>query len=203
MLYPNPQIYHHIKTIFVHVPKAAGTSIERHLRLSDKDVVGGHTTAMAFRAKYPEVFDSYYKFSVVRHPVDRFVSAYSYLKEHPIHPALNNEVIHESGSLDRFVDMVRASPTILGNIVHLMPQSRFICDNEGKVLTDSVYRFENMEEAWKQICERIGITHAPLARLNPSHREALDQDSQDSLISLVTDYYKEDYARFSYGEYKM
>ena len=73
MLYPNPQIYHHLKTIFVHVPKAARTSIEKHLRKTDQDVVGGHTTALAYRRKYPEEFATYFKFTVVRDPKQKLV----------------------------------------------------------------------------------------------------------------------------------
>src|SRR5437588_5671820 len=74
MLYPNPQIYHRLKTIFVHVPKTAGTSIERHLQMQDcaSGPIGGHTTASAFQRHFPDAFGEYFKFAVVREPVDRF-----------------------------------------------------------------------------------------------------------------------------------
>ena len=68
MLYPKPQIYHDLKAIFVHVPKTAGTSIERQLAESSGIEIGGHTTAPAFRRAYPKEFASYFKFTVVREP---------------------------------------------------------------------------------------------------------------------------------------
>lgn len=197
MLYPNPQIYHHLKTIFVHVPKAAGTSIEKHLRKTDKDVVGGHTTALAYRRKYPEEFATYFKFAVVRDPVDRFVSAYSYLKQMAVHAALNNQIVHNCESMGHFVEKAQASPKILTDIVHLMPQHQFVCDQKGEILVDSVFRYENLENAWREICKRIGIPPDPLAKLNPSRRVAKEEITED-VVSLVRGVYARDYEIFAY-----
>jgi len=192
-----PFLNHHLKTIFVHVPKAAGTSIENHLRQTDKDVVGGHTTALAYRRKYPEEFASYFKFAVVRDPVDRFVSAYSYLKQMKVHAALNNQIVHDSESMDHFAQKVKESPGILGNIVHLLPQHQFVCDQKGEILVDTVFRFENLEDAWPEICNRVGIPPAPLAKLNPSRRAA-KQEATDEVLSLVRSAYARDFEIFAY-----
>ena len=198
MIYPNPQIYHHIKTIFVHVPKAAGTSIERHLRQSDKDVVGGHTTALGFRRKYPEEFASYFKFAVVREPVERFISAFSYLKQMPVHAALNNQIVHDCESIEDFAEKARECPTILEKIVHLLPQHRFVCDQRGEILVDSVFRFENLERAWAEICDRAGIPHEPLRKLNPSLGLQTKVEITDAVLSLVKTAYALDFEIFAY-----
>lgn len=198
MIYPNPQIYHHLKTIFVHVPKAAGTSIERTLRESPKTVVGGHTTALGFKKKFPEFFDRYFKFAVVRHPVDRFISAYLYLKQHPVHPALNNQGVHESAGLDDWVAKAEASPSVLQNIVHFLPQHQFLCDADGKIMVDAVYRYERLEEAWREICERTGINHAPLPRLNPSVHDAGSISSSGRVNDFVAEVYKKDFKLLNY-----
>ncbi len=89
MVYPNPQIYPHLKAIFVHVPKTGGTSIERTLRESPEQVVGGHTTALGYRKKFPDEFAEFFTFAVVRHPATRFLSAWRYLRAMPVNPALN------------------------------------------------------------------------------------------------------------------
>jgi Sulfotransferase family len=197
MLYPNPQIYHHIKTIFVHVPKAAGTSIEKRLRQSDKDVVGGHTTALAYRKKYPAEFAAYFKFAVVRDPLDRFISAYSYLKQMAVHSALNNQIVHDCESMDHFAEKIKASPGIIGNIVHLLPQHQFICDQKGEVIMDSVFRFEKLESAWREICSRAGIPAEPLAKLNPSPRAAREEVTQ-AVLFVVRRAYARDFELFGY-----
>jgi len=197
MLYPNPQIYHHLKTIFVHVPKTAGTSIEKHLRQTDKDVVGGHTTALAYRRKFPEEFASYFKFTVVRDPVDRFISAYSYLKQMAVHSALNNQIVHDSESMDHFAQKAKASPELIANIVHLMPQNQFVCGQNSEILVDSVFRFENLEDAWREICVRAGIPPDPLAKLNPSRRVAKEEVTEE-VLSLVRSAYAQDFEIFGY-----
>lgn len=197
MLYPNPQIYHHLKTIFVHVPKTAGTSIEKHLRKTDKDVVGGHTTALAYRRKYPEEFATYYKFTVVRDPVDRFISGYSYLKQMALNAALNNQIVHDCQSMDQFAERAQASQGILSGIVHLMPQHQFVCDQKGEILVNSVFRFENLESAWREICARAGIPPDPLAKLNPSRRVA-KEEATEGVLSLVRTEYARDFEIFGY-----
>lgn len=198
MLYPNPQIYHHLKAIFVHVPKTAGTSIERHLRRSVGEVVGGHTTALAFRNRYPDCFDSYYKFAVVRNPMSRFLSAYRYLRAHPVHPALHNQVIHNHRSMNEFIETVRGSPAVLDRIVHLLPQHIFVCDQRGVVLVDDLFRFENLGSAWPAICERLGLPHRSLAKLNVSQPLLETMDDEGRLRALVSEIYARDLELFGW-----
>ena len=198
VLYPNPQIYHHLKTIFVHVPKTAGTSIERHLRQSVKDIVGGHTTALAYKRKFPNCFATYYKFAVIRHPLERFTSAYRYLRGSPVHAALNNKIIHDCDSMEGFIKMVRMEPGILGKIVHMMPQHGFVCDSSGTVLVDELFKYENLDTAWKQVCGRIGVEHRILARLNVSDVFHDTHGNVDELQKFVGDMYAKDFAIFDY-----
>ncbi len=94
-------ISHHHSTIFVHVPKCGGQSVEdaflRDLGLSweqraplllhsnDQPRIGprrlAHLTAheyVKYRYATAEHFDTYYKFATVRDPVERFVSFFNY-----------------------------------------------------------------------------------------------------------------------------
>ncbi len=198
MLYPHPQIYHHLKTIFVHVPKTAGTSIEQQLKQSKSDPVGGHTTALAYKRKYPECFDTYYKFTVTRDPLDRFVSAYCYLREFPIHAALQNEVVHKHDSLAAFVTAVESDRSLISKIVHLMPQHQFVCDTQEKVLVDTVYRFERLEEAWGDICRRLGLGPIAMVKMNRSKYERAPAGHREQARGLVRELYAKDYEIFQY-----
>ena len=72
------------KCIFIHVPKAAGSSVEtseifEDQRIKTGEYVGGHTTALEYRETYPGKFKNYFKFAFVRNPYSRLVSAFSYL----------------------------------------------------------------------------------------------------------------------------
>lgn len=193
MLYPNPQIYHHLKAVFVHIPKTGGTSIERSL--ADGSIVGGHTTALGFRRGYPSLFDEYFKFTVVRHPFDRFVSAYHYLANNPVSKALNNEVVHSSGSLSEFVKLVGDKPDTVSKVVHLMPQHFFVCDAGGGVLVDKVYRFDQLSDSWKDICDRLGLEFKVLPHLNASkHSDCLPLGAHEVIYNI----YLKDFELFGY-----
>lgn len=198
MLYPNPQIYHHLRTIFVHVPKTAGTSIERQLRERPTDVVGGHTTALAYRRHYPECFDAYYKFAVVRHPQDRFLSAWRYLRGERVHPALGNQIVHEHTSLDQFLETLRSSPATLVRIVHFQPQHHFICDEAGAVLVDEVFRFEELADGWRRISQRLALDGRSLARLNVSRQEEAAMCDASRLRMAVEEIYARDFELFRF-----
>ncbi|MCW0219427.1 MAG: sulfotransferase family protein [Prosthecobacter sp.] len=199
MVYPNPQIYQQLRTIFVHVPKTAGTAIERALLQGSKGTVGGHTTALGYRSTYPEVFEHYFKFSVIRHPVDRFVSAFYYLRQQKIHPALNNQVIHECDTIDEFVKWVEMNPALVQKIVHLLPQHMFLCDAEGLILVDQVYDYDKLPEAWADISERIGITYIPLVKINVSQRPGNFKPSMH-VVNLVRKLYALDYDIFKFNQ---
>lgn len=199
MVYPNPQIYHPLKTIFVHVPKTAGTSIERTLLQGANTVVGGHTTAVGYRNKYPEAFASYFKFSILRDPVDRFVSAYCYLKGRTLLNALNNERVHQCDSLGDFVRMIDREPEILNQIVHLIPQHRFVCDAQGQVLVDQICYFEDLPAAWELLSGKIGIPHVPLGKMNVSRRPADICLTDPALVAAIRRHYARDYDLFHFS----
>mgnify|MGYP000120832101 CR=1 FL=1 len=76
------QCYSRIKTIFVHNPRAGGSSLERYLGLKYAfgKSIGGHATIKDFEKKFP--LSEYYKFVIIRNPWDRFVSSYLHLKSH-------------------------------------------------------------------------------------------------------------------------
>jgi len=66
------------KTIFVHIPKNAGTSIKAFF--GNKEFYHKHKAIKEIKNENPEIYNSYRKFTVVRNPYDRMVSWYFYLK---------------------------------------------------------------------------------------------------------------------------
>ncbi|QDV43238.1 Sulfotransferase family protein [Stieleria neptunia] len=71
-------ISHKYQCIFIHIPRVAGTSIEKWLCGSDWweiDPATKHLLASQARQLYSDFWESYFKFTFVRNPWDRMVSA--------------------------------------------------------------------------------------------------------------------------------
>ena len=71
------------KAIFIHIPKNAGSSIEEFFSkqwVSLRVQPNKHDTAYQIKCRFPELYNSYSKFAIVRNPYERMVSWYFYLK---------------------------------------------------------------------------------------------------------------------------
>jgi hypothetical protein len=75
------------KMIFVHIPKNAGTSIEsifltpEYREKYPVSKIERHATIHEVKEVFPDKYDSYIKFAVIRNPYDRMVSWYHYVKQ--------------------------------------------------------------------------------------------------------------------------
>ena len=169
-------VFHNHRAIFLHIGKTAGFSIEKALGMGGKDykvfdeevVYGLNKGVMTQHAKlsYIEQFltdkqkKEYFKFTIVRNPWDRMVSAYHYL--HDFH-------VKKFGDFEKWLehkhDMVTNNKYREGS--HYTPQVEFThCD--GQQVVDYIGRFEDLEGSYKHICNSIGIEYVPLKKLNPS-----------------------------------
>lgn len=196
MIYAHPQIYPHLKAIFCHVPKVAGTAIENALKAPGQ-TVGGHSTALGYRRKFPTEFATYFKFAFVREPVDRFLSAYYYLKQRGEHLALYNRSAHEAATPDEFCAILTVNPEIAKKMVHIWPQWKFICNEDASAcLVDAVCPFEKLEESWKFLSAKLGIKFRPLPHSNRSRRPV--ETPSEAVKAFVAREYARDFSIFGY-----
>ncbi|EAI0653403.1 alpha-2,3-sialyltransferase, partial [Campylobacter coli] len=143
------------KCIFIHVPKVAGSSIERVIYQTDKWLVG-HVKASDYMKFDKDKFDSYFSFGFVRNPYDRVVSAYHYLKKgggNKNDEKWASKNIYKYNSFEEFVlalEDLEIQNKIL-NWMHFTPQYKFLCESEKNILVNFVGKFENLEEDFKKI----------------------------------------------------
>ena len=74
-------ISHKYKCIFIHIPRTAGSSIEKWIHGEDwweVDKTTKHLLASQAKSIYSEYWDDYFKFAFVRNPWDRMVSCLNY-----------------------------------------------------------------------------------------------------------------------------
>lgn len=157
--------------IFIKTTKTAGTSIEVHLSelLDDEDIVTpiypavrghvprnwkldsglefyNHMPAREIQGLLQDRFDTFYRFCFERHPVDKCLSHFAMLKNSPLHQSDGNpQSWHDY--LDR---------------------GQFPIDTEkyagedGALLVDRVYRYEEIDDAFHDIATRLDIPYVPL-----------------------------------------
>ena len=172
-------ISHERKFIFVHIPKAAGTSIIT--TFGDDDGVeaeSGDGPLLPFEpdankfdpppphlritdyVKYGYVtqamFDAYFKFSFVRNPWDRLVSEYKYRR------------LASKYDFKTFVFEHFPRPAWRDEYCHVIPQYDFLHDTRGNRLVDYVGKLENLQQGVDAICARLGLPAQMLEHRNKS-----------------------------------
>jgi hypothetical protein len=199
--------------IFVHVAKTGGQAMKNVLRpyavkkaggqwrrlLSHLPVrealdaqLGPHTSARWAKRKLPrDFFDHAFKFGLVRNPYDLAVSRYFFVRSHTDHHR------HEDAQKQSFADFLLAQKRRArwGQ----KDQTAMLCDTDGRLLVDKVYRFEEMEEAYNDIVQRLDLQDAPpLARKNASSHADYRSYYTDRERALVEELWKRDIERFGY-----
>lgn len=200
------------RSIFVHVPKCAGSSIAMALygsRVGSRD--GSHMTVGWYQLAFDEkTFNAYFKFTFVRNPWDRLLSAYRFVKAGGMSKADRDwadNVLSRFSSFDDFVKrwLTEKNITNIGdgagkNRVVFLPQYRFVCVRGSKVpAVDFIGHFENIESDFIRVSERIGA-RATLGSLNVSNKSQeryVDQYTDESR-AIVADVYRTDIEMFGY-----
>ena len=189
------------KIIFVHIPKNGGTSIAAYLS-GDPTLTYAHWRLVDYYADSPERAASYHKFCVVRNPWDRMVSAFYYLKNQPKAVTRKSVVFAESQVVPwSFTEFVRRlqKEHFLMSWLHFRPQWEYVVYN-GVNGMDSVLRFEELDEDFCNLGDRLGLWNGAPPHLNGSRRKPRYHDYYDEKTKdIVAKLYADDIAAFGYS----
>lgn len=185
-------------SIFIHVPKAAGTSIS--LALYGGNI--GHRRAADYERISRREFGRYYRFGFVRNPWDRLVSAYEFARSGGtdfVEPIPNSD--YDSpvfSSFDRFVGEWLVGADLEALDVVFQPQWSFVCDRRGELLVDYIGRTESLEDDLGAVEQALGRTIQP-ERLNQTDRSVDVSDYYtDETRDMVAEIYRRDIEMFHY-----
>lgn len=154
-------------------------------------------------------YEEYFKFAFTRNPFDRLVSCYRNKIDRPRIPqymlasAEQSEVaFYPHMSFAEFVEVVCYIPNRLAD-GHFRPQHLTICDREGNIAADYVGSFENIEEDFAYVKQRIGKPDLELPERNRKRPTKSDpfnyRNFYDSkLKELVYERYEKDFETFGY-----
>ena len=136
------------------------------------------------------IFNEYYKFSVVRNPYDRLVSHFSWLcnLQRKSSSPNKNDFIH-------FVDEI-AKKQLYKTEQHLIPQYQYVVI-DGKIAVDYIIHFENLANEFNLLCNKLGID-AELEKRMVSNRAKFNEYYNYKTKQKVYEIYKEDFSLFSY-----
>ncbi len=186
------------KCIFVHIPKNAGLSVCYTLF---GNTGGSHRKIQGYKKIFsPNTFKRYYKFTFVRNPWDRLVSTFFFLKNGGL--TEKDKVWAEAhlAEYNDFKDFVKYWLTELNinNSLHFQHQHVFLEDEKGAIAVDFIGRFENIDEDFKTITDKLNIKRT-LKRTNTSNRQKDYRDYYDEETkAIVNEIYKKDIQLFNY-----
>jgi hypothetical protein len=149
-----------------------------------------HATASQIAEKIGwEKYQSYFSFSVVRNPWDRFVSRYKYVQRTKYIAAHD----HAQNSKD-FTDFLRWDLSVT-RPSH--SQKRLLFSESGEQLVDFICRYDYLQEDFAKVCAQIGID-VQLPHLNVSTRHPYQEYYTPETIELVRKACAEDIETFGY-----
>lgn len=219
-------IFHKHKIVFIHIPKTAGSTIntalgieelfksDRPLSLYDNDILYGirgtieldHLTAADMIHEIPPtIWNTYYKFAVVRNPYDRLVSQYFYSVEYNDYRVVSKE---NSKTFEQFIDTLTSLINTFDTMTqlektHYIPQYDYIYNDSGECLVDYVGRFETFNESIQDILNQTNKYHMKSlfnVKKQTSNHKPYNIYYTDSLKQKVYDMYEKDFITFGYDK---
>ena len=209
------QISYPRKFIFVHVPKTGGMSVLNVLKhemspmfkmghhrwewlkrgyLRDAlgkqaPLISHHETLCEIKSRLPRgIFDSFYKFAFVRNPWDWQVSMYTYILQDVNQP--RHQLIKQMSGFEEYIKwkVVNAPKSQLG----------ILRGEDGKIGVDFVGRFENLEEDFAAVAQKIGmkvnLPHVNQSKRNKDYRVYYNDETRE----LIEQHYREEIDFFGY-----
>lgn len=189
------------KCIFIHIPKAAGTSIIN--ALAHKRLPRDHCSYHIYRQASKKKFENYFKFCFVRHPYTRILSVFNYLKNGGNKRSdlkLQETLLDKYPTFDKFV-VEFLNKDIIHQILLLKPQYTFVCNHDFKLMVDFCGRFESIDKDFFLVCERLGIKKN-LPKLNVSKANSKSFGYEDigrPVIEKLNYLYEKDFEVFKYN----
>lgn len=178
------------KPLFIHIPKAAGSSI--CITLYGAQI--GHKMAKYYYFS-DKNFLSKYKFSIVREPIARFESAYYFLSKGGISKEDQefSKKLNEFSDINDFVENCFSKQFIKScSVPHFFPQTDYIYWGD-MLLVDKVFKLEEIsnDEKFKEIVGAV----KDINRNSSKKENTLTKENQDKIKEI----YKLDYQRLGYG----
>ncbi len=187
--------------IYIHIAKCGGTSIAKTLFNVEKV---SHRTVRDYQKIFsPEDFNRYYKFTFVRNPWSRMLSAYSFLMGGG---GTEQDIKFTERYLrpyKDFADFVHCGVNEKVLAKHwFKPQRDYIClPKQDTPLVDKIYRLESATDDILHACEKLQLVPRALPVLNTSKHDHYLNIYDNSSAAIVAQIYARDIELLNYQFY--
>jgi hypothetical protein len=199
-------IDHSRRLIFVHIQKTGGnaicTALGQPVNPPEK-----HFTAVQLRRLYgDDVWNAYFKFSIVRNPWDRLVSWWSMIDD-------RRPEFERGAQLNRFHTFILENARTFDEFVYncgsevvdrdgtksiYKNQLDYILDENGKAMLDHVGRFEDLGEEFRRILATNDLPAVALPHENASKHKHYSMYYTNGTKEYVAERYAKDIRFFGY-----
>lgn len=187
------------QSIFVHIPKSAGISLGFSLYGRK---TGDHRTIADYKLCFSQSeFESFFKFTFVRNPWDRLLSAYLYMKDGGRNKQdhdWSSQFLSPYNSFDEFVSgWVNEANVRRG--LHFRPQYEFLCANGSTPEVDSICYFETIAADYEYVRSIIGTGSELVARNRTANKKKDYRHYYTKRTREIVEYvYRDDIRIFGY-----
>lgn len=180
------------KSIFIHIPKCAGSSLGKAIY---NDAKIGHATADDYNYTNNSKFIQYYKFTIVRDPIERCYSAYNFIKSDKCSKSDKFFFNQHVAKFKNFDDFVKKglSKIHVQNFVLFKPQVDFF-SYKGVIKVNQIFGLDNLQQDYLFLKRKFKIK-SKLKVLNHT-KNIKKKKIQTSNKNLIYKIYKDDYLIF-------
>lgn len=178
--------------VFIHIPKTGGASI--------RVGIWGNDYGGAEFGRIPDEWSELFKFGFVRHPLDRFMSAYrDFTQLRTGQPWSGSLKDFARITMDESIPWVdfrgKGVETFVRHHTASMTRPEQCLDQ-----ADFVGRYENYEVDVRELLKELGKeAPAELPKLRATARRPWQENLKGDLLKRLTDFYAEDFERFGYS----
>ena len=202
------------KFIFIHIPKTAGTSIRNIIQPYGISYINGHAHTCIKDVQAEKDLSSYFKFTFVRNPWDRFVSLWlTFKREEKLQENFNNlydlkldNDFTEMEEVLRYLWLAHKKGMLLPR--WFKPQYEYIHLSNLRLLINYVGVYEKLQFCFDFLCDRIDFPHCKLPWSEDKHRRKERDKKHYSEFyvprtrDMIADIYREDLRTWSFYEFE-
>lgn len=182
-------------SLFIHIPKAAGTSIASAIYGKDPwhYPISDYNYLSRFLSK------RLYKFAFVRNPYSRIISSYRYsFVQTERHPTTSVRFVTDYSSFEDFVNSWLTQENISKHYF-FHSQAFYLSPARDDLNIDFIGRFEQIEVDFRQVAKQLSLD-VELPKLNTTPQKHQTGEITEELAEKIYSVYEEDFLSFNYAE---